>query len=120
MSPPTRRGRATGGPTSTSAAHQAATTTTDSVQRTEQSVSEARWTTAMHEAVEMERLAAEADAYHRGLVDGVRLAQEGIARAVRVALERPEGHGGPDLDEATRSVVLDLYALYLRVPVGAS
>lgn len=64
-----------------------------------------------HEAVELERDAAFAD----GVDAGFRLAGQLIEVAVAEALHRPDGHGGPDLDEATRARALDLYARYLGI-----
>lgn len=48
-----------------------------------------------------------------GLVEGVRLAGELVDRAVAAALERPEGHGGPDLDVAARDAAAELFRRYL-------
>lgn len=43
-------------------------------------------------------------------------ASEAYGAAIMGALERPLGHGGPDLDEATRSTIREIYARYAGVP----
>ncbi len=68
--------------------------------------------TTTHASVEFELAAA----YYDGILMGIRLAAEAYGRIIDTALRRPEGHGGPDLDVATRVIVRDLYGRYLGVP----
>lgn len=68
-----------------------------------------------HEAVESECAAA----YYDGIRTGVRMAAEAYGKAIAAALVRPDGHGGPDLDEETRAIVAELYGRYLAVPVDS-
>lgn len=44
-------------------------------------------------------------------------ASEAYGAAIRAALERPDGHGGQALDEATRAIVLDVFRRYCVDPV---
>jgi len=50
-----------------------------------------------------------------GLREGVSLSRELIAQAVQEALQRPAGHGGPDLDDAARAAANDLFRRYLNI-----
>lgn len=64
-----------------------------------------------HEVVEAEITAARLD----GIEEGIRLAAEVLERNVADALQRPDGHGGPELDEAAQARVRDLYQRYLGI-----
>lgn len=44
-------------------------------------------------------------------------ASEAYGVAILAALERPHGHGGPDLDEAARAIVLEVFERYRVAPV---
>ncbi len=59
-------------------------------------------------------------AYWLGLRDGVRLAAGVYGRVIDDALRRPEGPGGPELDELAQATVRDLYRRYLGVPAVTS
>lgn len=69
------------------------------------------WPDRVHEQVEWEVEAA----YHLGRADGVRLASAAYSSAIEAALQRPQGHGGRDLDEVTRGIVRRLYRDHLGV-----
>jgi hypothetical protein len=48
-----------------------------------------------------------------GLAEGFRAYGELVDLAVADALQRPEGAGGPNLDDTTRARACDLYRRYL-------
>lgn len=56
-------------------------------------------------------------AYEMGLRDGITLAAATINERVMAALTRPDGFGGPDLDQETRNRIMDMYRRYLGVGV---
>ena len=55
------------------------------------------------------------EVYEAGLRDGIGLASALIDERIAAALQRPDDHGGPDLDAETRERVKDLYMRYLGV-----
>lgn len=57
------------------------------------------------------------EVYEAGVRDGMRMLSAAIGERVAAALERPDGHGGVDLDQETRHTVLDMYARYFGVGV---
>jgi hypothetical protein len=69
---------------------------------------------AWHEQCEREIAAA----YESGVRDGIRLYVTVVDDAVRAALARPRGHGGPDLDIEAREHVSDLFRRYLGVGIA--
>jgi hypothetical protein len=58
-----------------------------------------------------------AAAYEAGLRDGCALVSEMIGERVNRALQRPEGMGGPDLQEETRAYFQRMYREYLGVGI---
>jgi len=87
------------------------TSTCNSLAEADDTAPVRQWPSAVHEQLEAEVAAA----YHAGLEAGVKLARETYQRVIDEALRRPDGHGGPDLDESARSIIEDLYRRYLGV-----
>lgn len=53
--------------------------------------------------------------YEEGFREGMRAMARFLDERVAAALERPEGYGGPQLDDETRDRAADLYRRYLGV-----
>lgn len=66
----------------------------------------------LHELIEAEGQ----DLFMYGVEVGLRLASERLDHAIREALCRPDGHGGPDLDPQTRAAAVDLYRRHGVMP----